>query len=73
VQHKWVERVPSDLDRRVTMAQLTTAGFAALETAAPIHVESVQRRIFDHLSSDQVRHLGTAFMAIATGLEQATS
>jgi DNA-binding MarR family transcriptional regulator len=73
VQHKWVERVPSVLDRRVTMAQLTAAGFATLEAAAPVHVESVQQRIFDHLDSEQVRHLGTAFTAIAAGLKQATS
>ncbi len=73
VHHKWVDRVPSDRDRRVTMAQLTPAGFAALEAAAPVHVESVQRRIFDHLGTEQVRHLGTAFTAIAAGLEKASS
>jgi DNA-binding MarR family transcriptional regulator len=73
VQHKWVTRVPSDIDGRVTMAQLTPAGFAVLEAAAPVHVESVQRRIFDHLSSDQVRCLGATFSAISAGLESDAS
>jgi DNA-binding MarR family transcriptional regulator len=73
VHNNWVTRVPFDVDRRVTMAQLTPAGFAVLEAAAPIHVESVQRRIFDHLSPDQVRCLGTAFTAIAAGLESSAS
>jgi DNA-binding MarR family transcriptional regulator len=73
VNNSWVTRVPSDVDRRVTMASLTPAGFAVLEAAAPIHVESVQRRIFDHLNPEQVRCLGTTFSAIAAGLESSAS
>jgi DNA-binding MarR family transcriptional regulator len=73
VKNHLVARVPSEIDRRVTMAQLTPGGFAVLEEAAPIHVESVQQRIFDHLSPEQVRCLGSAFSAIAAGLESSAS
>jgi DNA-binding MarR family transcriptional regulator len=73
VAEKWVTRVPSKLDKRVTMAQLTSAGYAVLEAAAPIHVESVHTRIFDHLTPEQVHNLGTTFTAIAKGLEESAS
>lgn len=73
VQQGWVERIPSETDGRVTMAHMTATGWATLTAAAPIHVESVQRRIFDHLDAAQVRHLGTAFSAIAAGLAESAS
>jgi hypothetical protein len=36
---------------------LTDAGFAALAAAAPSHVESVRRHLFDQLSPEQVKQL----------------
>ena len=39
---------------RGSLAVLTDEGFAALEAAAPLHVESVRRHLFDVLSP---RHL----------------
>jgi hypothetical protein len=36
---------------------LTDAGFAALEAAAPIHVESVRAHLFDQLDRDQLNQL----------------
>ena len=38
-----------------------TPGYAALEAAAPVHVDGVRRHFLGHLSRAQVRQLGTAF------------
>ena len=38
---------------------LTDAGFAALEAAAPIHVESVRTHLFDQLDRRQLDELRT--------------
>ena len=61
----WVERLDCATDRRVQIAQLTDAGFAALEGAAPGHVEQVRRSLFDQLSPDQVGQLAAICEAIA--------
>jgi DNA-binding MarR family transcriptional regulator len=53
----WVERIDCETDRRGQVARLTQAGFAALEAAAPGHVEQVRRSLFDPLSPDQVAQL----------------
>ncbi len=65
----WVRRQECPEDGRGLLAVLTDEGFAALEAAAPIHVESVRTHLFDQLSPRQVaavrdigetllRHLG---------------
>jgi DNA-binding MarR family transcriptional regulator len=53
----WVRRRDCPTDKRGQIAQLTDAGFAALEAAAPGHVECVRSRLFDPLSPAQVRQL----------------
>jgi DNA-binding MarR family transcriptional regulator len=53
----WVRREECPTDRRGANAVLTDAGFAALEAAAPSHVESVRRHLFDQLSPAQVEQL----------------
>jgi DNA-binding MarR family transcriptional regulator len=53
----WVERIDCETDRRGQVALLTPAGFAALEAAAPGHVEQVRRALFDALSPEQVAQL----------------
>jgi DNA-binding MarR family transcriptional regulator len=50
----WVRRQVCEEDGRGQLAVLTDEGFAALETAAPIHVEGVRCHLFDQLSPDQV-------------------
>jgi DNA-binding MarR family transcriptional regulator len=70
VKAGFVTREPSIDDRRVMLATLTPAGFAALERAAPDHVASVRRHIFDHLDSDQVEALASIFQSIKAGLAQ---
>ena len=49
VKAGWVERTPSETDRRVMLAVLTPAGFDKLVEAAPVHVESVRRHMIDLL------------------------
>ena len=39
------------------LAVLTDEGFAALEAAAPVHVESVRVHLFDQLTPEQVAHM----------------
>ncbi|CAA9353445.1 MAG: Transcriptional regulator, MarR family [uncultured Frankineae bacterium] len=55
----WVERRPCPDDRRGQVAHLKDAGRRALEAAAPGHVAEVRRRVFDHLSREQVLQLRT--------------
>lgn len=63
-----VVRAPSTEDGRVMMAVLTDDGHALLEGAAPHHVASVRRHIFDHLDADQVEAMASIFTDIAAGL-----
>ena len=50
----WVRRHVCPEDGRGQLAVLTDEGFAALEAAAPVHVESVRTHLFDQLSPAQV-------------------
>jgi DNA-binding MarR family transcriptional regulator len=50
----WVRRQVCAEDGRGQLAVLTDAGFAALEAAAPVHVESVRTHLFDQLTPAQV-------------------
>jgi DNA-binding MarR family transcriptional regulator len=69
VKAGFVTREASTDDRRVMLAALTPSGLATLEAAAPDHVASVRRHIFDHLDSGQVDALASIFQAIKDGLE----
>ena len=69
VKAGWVERRPSELDRRVMHAALTEAGRAKLESAAPVHVASVRARIIDHLDHEDLRAFAEAFRKIRTALD----
>jgi DNA-binding MarR family transcriptional regulator len=53
----WVRRESCPTDRRGAVAVLTDAGFAALEAAAPAHVESVRTHLLDPLSPEQLASL----------------
>lgn len=50
----WVRRQVCPDDGRGQLAVLTDEGFAALEAAAPVHVESVRTHLFDQLSPAQI-------------------
>lgn len=53
----WVERTPCPDSKRVTMVNLTEAGWQVLVKAAPGHVETVRSLVFDGLSRAEVRQL----------------
>lgn len=61
----WVRRVSCPSDRRGAYAQLTDEGYAVLAAAAPSHVESVRRHVFDLLSPEEVTALGESSLKIA--------
>ena len=61
----WVRRQVCEDDGRGQLAVLTDEGFAALEAAAPVHVEGVRTHLFDQLTPEQVvalRGIGETLM-----------
>jgi DNA-binding MarR family transcriptional regulator len=56
-ENGWVRRRPCEHDKRGQLAELTDAGMAGLQAAAPRHVEAVRRGLFDALSPEQVAAL----------------
>lgn len=67
----WVVRLPFAGDRRGQVARLTDEGYAALEAAAPAHVESVRRLLVDPLSGSQFETLGELSAMVLAGLRAA--
>ncbi|WP_439681129.1 MarR family winged helix-turn-helix transcriptional regulator [Embleya sp. MST-111070] len=53
-----VAREPCVDDARGSMVRVTAEGRAAIEAAAPEHVETVRRYFFDPLTRDEVETLG---------------
>jgi DNA-binding MarR family transcriptional regulator len=69
-ENGWVRREVCPTDRRGQVAVLTDAGFAALEAAAPGHVEGVRTHLFDALTPQQVQHLGEICAVVADRLRE---
>lgn len=63
-----VERRSCPEDARGAFVHLTDDGRAALERAAPGHVEDVRRLVFDALSPAQVKALGRVAEAVLAAL-----
>ena len=55
----FLERRPSEIDRRGTEAVLTDDGLAAFGAAAVVHVEAVRSAFLDHVTRDELLLLGT--------------
>ena len=68
----WVRRQVCAEDGRGQLAVLTDEGFAALDAAAPIHVESVRTHLFDQLTPDQVEHMRDLGETLLEHLDPAT-
>ena len=64
----WVHRETCPTDARGQFAVLTDAGLAALEAAAPNHVEAVRAQLFDRLTADQVAQLRAICETLLDGL-----
>lgn len=65
----WVRRESCPTDKRGWLAVLTDEGYAALAAAAPGHVETVRRLIFDQLTPAQVAQLRRISEAVKRPLE----
>ncbi len=68
VRSGMVDRMSSDADRRVMLAVLTDVGMQRLQDAAPVHVESVRRRMIDLLDERELATLASVFEKIRTAL-----
>lgn len=68
-QMGWVQRSKYPTDRRGQLATLTDAGFAALEAAAPGHVEAVRSMLLDALTPEQVAQLRSISEAVVAHAE----
>src|ERR1700682_3524317 len=64
----WVSRHPDAEDSRYTLAVLAPAGLRRLQEAAPAHVDTVRKLVFDRLTQAQTRQLGTICQRILDGL-----
>jgi DNA-binding MarR family transcriptional regulator len=64
----WVRRLTCPGDKRGAYAQLTPEGYDVLEAAAPSHVESVRRHVFDLLEPGEVSQLAETSRKIAGSL-----
>ncbi len=67
-QRGWLRRSRCPTDGRVTLVTLTDEGHRHLVEAAPDHVESVRRAIFDALTPQQADELGRHVTTILTNL-----
>ena len=65
----WIRRTPDPRDGRSTLAVLTEAGWQKVVEAAPGHVETVRRLVFDRLSETQVRELATIGRRIMSSVD----
>ncbi|MEV0644469.1 MarR family transcriptional regulator [Phytomonospora sp. NPDC050363] len=65
----WVCRERRAGDRRTTMARLTEEGLAVVVAAAPGHVETVRRLLFDALEAGEVDRLRSVFRGVLRGLD----
>jgi DNA-binding MarR family transcriptional regulator len=63
-----IARQGSDDDRRGAVVELTDGGRAALELAAPGHVELVRSAMFDGMSEAELRAFGEVAEAVAERL-----
>jgi DNA-binding MarR family transcriptional regulator len=66
---EWVRRHTDPTDGRVTLATLTEAGHAAVVRSTPAHHALVERLVFESLTDQQVRQLGTISRRIAEAID----
>ncbi|MFI2666708.1 MarR family winged helix-turn-helix transcriptional regulator [Micromonospora carbonacea] len=64
-----VDREECPQDARGAFVVLTAAGRAAIEAAAPAHVDTVRRLVFDRLDPDEVRALERIATRVVEGLD----
>jgi len=65
----WLTRQADPDDGRATVAALTDDGYAKVVEAAPGHVRTVRRLVFDPLTRAQVKQLGEVTARIDAAIE----
>ncbi|BAU96846.1 transcriptional regulator [Corynebacterium suranareeae] len=65
----WVKRVPDPDDGRATVAVLTDTGWEKVQETAPGHVKEVRRLVFDDLTAEELKYLGSAMKKIVHRLD----
>lgn len=65
-----VRRQRCSEDGRAIDVVLTDAGYDLLVEAAPTHLRSVRRLVFDHLTAADVRAIGTGLDKVAAHLHE---
>jgi DNA-binding MarR family transcriptional regulator len=65
-----VRRDECEGDKRGTFAVLTAVGVAAIERAAPHHVDNVRLHFIDRLTSEQLEEVRSAFQPIVDYLRK---
>ena len=65
-----VSRSRCEVDRRAIDVVLTDQGAELLMEVAPLHLASVRRHVFDHLSTDDVDAIGGGLQKLAAYLHQ---
>jgi DNA-binding MarR family transcriptional regulator len=63
-----VDRLGSGDDRRGATVEITSAGRAALDAAAPGHVELVRAVVFDGLTATQLKAFGSVVESVTSRL-----
>lgn len=66
---EFVVREQCESDKRGAFIVLTAHGRSAIEAAAPGHVATVRRLVFDPLTPEEAAALGSACAKIAAGLD----
>ncbi|MGH2699249.1 MAG: MarR family winged helix-turn-helix transcriptional regulator [Actinomycetota bacterium] len=69
-QRGLVRREECESDARGAVVVLTEAGWEAIETAAPPHVDSVRRHFVDLLSEEQIEVLGDISQTVVRHLKE---
>ncbi|WP_037907135.1 MarR family winged helix-turn-helix transcriptional regulator [Actinacidiphila yeochonensis] len=64
----WIRRAPDPTDGRFTLATLTDAGERKVEQATPGHMATVNRLVFDSLTTAQTRQLRDISRRITTAI-----
>lgn len=70
VKRGFIERQECELDKRGAFAALTDSGWAAIQQAAPDHVDSVRSYLVDVLSAQEFAALGKACQRIADRIRE---
>ena len=70
-RRNWITRAPDPTDGRYTLATLTPEGETVVHAAAPGHAETVNRLVFDPLTTTQARQLRTIATRILNAVDDA--